>query len=172
MRVVTSQWGLTRPSSIHFRLGIVRDVVPPIISLIHHFLVSVNGEAPKLYDSSVMKCIIALTMSQMENKLLRYFFFRLNTFRGSLFVYETIMYSVIQLVSMKWVIDIFTCHFLLTDWSLGRHCCPVVDKFSNFTYLFSFSLPRLVDWLTILSSWCRYKLLRSQFSSTHPTFAG
>ena len=31
MRVVTSQWGLTRPSSIYFGLGIVRDVVPPII---------------------------------------------------------------------------------------------------------------------------------------------
>ena len=32
MRVVTSQWGLTRPFSIYFSLGIVRDVVPPIIS--------------------------------------------------------------------------------------------------------------------------------------------
>ena len=31
MRVVTSQWGLTRPSSIFFSLGIVRDVVPPVI---------------------------------------------------------------------------------------------------------------------------------------------
>ena len=32
MRVVTSQWGLTRPSSIYFfSLGIVRDIVPPII---------------------------------------------------------------------------------------------------------------------------------------------
>ena len=28
MRVVTSQWGLTRPSSICVSLGIVRDVVP------------------------------------------------------------------------------------------------------------------------------------------------
>ena len=31
MRVVTSQLGLTRPSSIFFSSGIVRDIVPPII---------------------------------------------------------------------------------------------------------------------------------------------
>ena len=30
MRVVTSQWGLTRPSSTFFSSGIVRDIVPPI----------------------------------------------------------------------------------------------------------------------------------------------
>ena len=30
MRVVTSQWGLTRPSSIYFSLDIVRDVVPHV----------------------------------------------------------------------------------------------------------------------------------------------
>ena len=29
--VVTSQWGLTRPYSIFFSLGIVRDIVPPVI---------------------------------------------------------------------------------------------------------------------------------------------
>ena len=31
MRVETSQCGLTRPSSIFFSLGIVRDIVPPVI---------------------------------------------------------------------------------------------------------------------------------------------
>ena len=31
MRVVTSQWGLTSPSSIFFSLGLVRDIVPLII---------------------------------------------------------------------------------------------------------------------------------------------
>ena len=31
MCVVTGQWGLTKPSSIFFSLGIVRDIVPPFI---------------------------------------------------------------------------------------------------------------------------------------------
>ena len=31
MRVATSQWGFTRPSSIFFSLGVVRDIVPPVI---------------------------------------------------------------------------------------------------------------------------------------------
>ena len=31
VRVLTSQRGFTRPSSINFSLGIVRDIVPPII---------------------------------------------------------------------------------------------------------------------------------------------
>ena len=35
MRVVTSQGGLTRPSSIFFSLGIVRDVVPPVIECLN-----------------------------------------------------------------------------------------------------------------------------------------
>ena len=35
MRVVTSQWGLSRPSSIFFSLGIVRGIVPPIIWVPH-----------------------------------------------------------------------------------------------------------------------------------------
>ena len=36
MRVVTSQWGLTRPSSTFFSSCIVRDIVPPItLTLLH-----------------------------------------------------------------------------------------------------------------------------------------
>ena len=31
VRVLTSQWGFTRPSSVNFSMGIVRDIVPPII---------------------------------------------------------------------------------------------------------------------------------------------
>ena len=34
MRVVTSQWGLTRSLSIFFSLGIVRDIVPHVILLL------------------------------------------------------------------------------------------------------------------------------------------
>ena len=33
MHVVTSQWGLTRPSSLFHSLGIVRDIVPLVICL-------------------------------------------------------------------------------------------------------------------------------------------
>ena len=34
VRVLTSQWGFTRPSSIYFNLGIVRDIVPLFILFI------------------------------------------------------------------------------------------------------------------------------------------
>ena len=53
LRIVSSQWGLIGPYSIFFSLGIMRDIVPPIVSseLLKNLLALANGNKAVNTDS-------------------------------------------------------------------------------------------------------------------------